>query len=235
LAITYFGSASTPADDAANALATTPVTPPASMLAGDLVVLFAVSRSTTTAEMSELGGQTWTSETINPTYTSRIFWCRFNGTWSADPSVLFGAAVCNSVVMHVFRPTTGTNTWAIDVAQVNGSYTAPTTPFTVTITGITTITDGALVFAAWQSRDENTWDSLTAGWTVSGGAQYRNTASSNQSLTNAHLVKTTAGATGDVSKNQATLGGDSGSTHIIAWKEVVAGVAANAIFFGCNM
>ncbi len=78
------------------------------------------------------------------------------------------------VVMHVFRPSNTSSVWQVDVAQVSGIYAAPAAPRTVTIPGITTITDGALVFAAWASSDNNTWGSLTAGWSTPGSAQYRN-------------------------------------------------------------
>jgi hypothetical protein len=104
-AITYVGSASNPTPDSATAtLLTTPVavTPP-TMQKGDLVVMIAQVRDTTTTmAISATGGQTWTSETQrNATaIRMRIFWCTFNGTWSANPSVAMGATN-NTVVMHV--------------------------------------------------------------------------------------------------------------------------------------
>ncbi len=45
---TYFGSATNPADAGTLATATVAITPPASMLAGDLVIIYASARSTTT-------------------------------------------------------------------------------------------------------------------------------------------------------------------------------------------
>jgi hypothetical protein len=118
--------------------------------------------------------------------------------------------------MHVFRPSNTSSVWAVDVAQVSGNYAAPGGAHTVTIPGITTITDGALVFAAWASSDNNTWGSLTAGWSTPGSAYYRN--ASNASQTHAYKVMATAGASGNVSQNQATLGGDAGARLIIAFK-----------------
>ena len=93
----------------------------------------------------------------------------------ANPSVSFGNTNQHIVVMHVFRPSNTSSVWQVDVAQVSGNYAAPAAPRTVTIPGITTITDGALVFAAWASSDDNTWGSLTAGWSTPGSDQYRNT------------------------------------------------------------
>jgi len=222
--ISYFNSASTPADNGTNIADPTAVTPPAGMQAGDLVVMIAQARASSgTLAISQAGGQSWTSETQQNRTNCRIrlFWCRFNGTWSANPSVSMGSANCNTVVMHVFRPSYTSSVWQVDVAQVSANFPAPGSPYTVTIPGITTITDGALVFAVWASVDNNTWGSLTGGWTTPGLNQYRNRAGSDQSQTHAYRVMPTAGASGDVSKNQLTLGGDAGRYLIIAFKAVI--------------
>jgi hypothetical protein len=225
MSIYYFGSASNPAiDNGTNTTNPTAVAPPGSMQAGDLVLMIAQSRdSTATLAISNTGGQSWTSETQQNQTNCRIrlFWCRFNGTWSANPSVSFGNTNPHTVVMHVFRPSNTNSVWEVDVAQVSGNYAAPPLPCTVTIPGITTITDGALVFATWASTDNNTWGSLTGGWTTPGLAQYRNSSGSDQSQTHAYRVMATAGASGNVSKNQATLGGDAGAYLIIAFKAVI--------------
>ncbi|MDI7261869.1 MAG: hypothetical protein QME90_18390 [Thermodesulfobacteriota bacterium] len=222
--ITYFGSASTPADNGTNTANPTTVIPPANMQAGDLVLMIAQARAISGAlAISNAGGQSWTSETQQNQTNCRIrlFWCRFNGTWSANPSVSFGSNNCNTVVMHVFRPSNTSSVWQVDVAQVSGNFAAPPPPRTVTIPGITTITDGALVFATWASRDNNTWGSLTGGWLIPGSDQYRNRSGLDQSQTHAYKVMATAGASGNVSKNQATLGGDAGARLIIAFKVVI--------------
>ena len=222
--ITYFGSASTPADNGTNTTNPTAVTPPGSMQAGDFVLMIAQSRTSSgTLAISNAGGQSWTSETQQNQTNCRIrlFWCRFNGTWTANPSVSFGSTINHIVVMHVFRPSNTSSVWQVDVAQVSGNFSAPPAPRTVTIPGITTITDGALVFAAWASSDDNTWGSLTGGWSTPGSAQYRNTSGADASQTHAYKVMATAGASGNVSKNQATLGGDAGARLIIAFKAVI--------------
>jgi len=221
--ITYFGSASTPADNGTNTASPTAVTPPANMQKGDLVILIAAARATSgTISMSNTGGQTWTALTQRNASANRsnIFWAVFNGTWSANPSVTMGSTTNNIVVMHVFRPTNTNYSWAVDVAESSGTYTAPASPYTVTINGITTNTDGALVFAAWTSSDDNTWGNLTTGWSTPGSAQYRNTSGNDQSVTAAYLIKSPAGATGNVSKDQTANGGDAGTKYIIAFKEV---------------
>jgi hypothetical protein len=229
MSIAYFNSASTPADNQTNTANPTAVTPPGGMQAGDLVLMMAASRTadtyTETLAISNAGGQSWTSETQQNQNNCkiRLFWCRFNGAWSANPSVSFGNNSPHIVVMHVFRPSNTSSVWQVDVAQVDGNYAAPPAPNrTVTIPGITTITDGALVFAYWGSQDNNTWGNLTAGWTTPGLAQYRNSSGNDQSQTHAYKVMTTTGASGDVSKNQTGGGSDRGAYLIIAFKAVIS-------------
>jgi hypothetical protein len=228
MSINYFGSASTPADGGTNTANPTAVTPPGGMQAGDLVLMMAEARSNSgTLAISNAGGQSWTTEPQQNQNNCRIrlFWCRFNGTWSANPSVSFGNTNPHIVVMHVFRPSNTNSVWEVDVPQVDGNFTAPGWPnYTVTIPGITTITDGALVFAGWASRDNNTWGNLTAGWTTPGSAQYRNSSGNDQSETHAYRVMTTAGASGNVSKNMTGSGGggyDAGAYLIIAFRAVI--------------
>ena len=232
MAITPFASASNPADNGAAGASPQSVTPPASMVAGDLALIVGLYRgSVSDLAMSEAGGQTWTVawDWFNAGLTSAAYWCRFNGTWSADPSMsLTIGANGFTVIMHVFRPTSSANTWAEDVAAVPPSntsvdYAAPSTPFNVTISGITTQEDGALAIAQWVSTDDNTWTLDTSGgWAVLGEAQYRNTKGADSSTAFAYLVKTTAGATGDVTSAQTTLGGDAGATTIWAIHEIAA-------------
>jgi hypothetical protein len=119
--------------------------------------------------------------------------------------------------MHVFRPSNTSSVWQVDVPQVSGTFTNAST--TVTIPGITTITDGALVFATWATADDNTWGTPTAGWTTPGLAQYRN--NSNLSQTHAYRVMAIAGASGSVSKTQTANGPDAGAYLIIAFKAVI--------------
>ena len=224
MSIAYFGSANTPADNQTNTANPTAVTPPAGMQVGDLVLMMAVSRANSgTLAIFNDGGQTWTTENQENQNNCRIrlFWCRFNGFWDANPSVAFGNNNPHIVVMHVFRPSNTSSVWQVDVAQVSGDYPAPGGAHTVTIPGITTITDGALVFAYWASQDNNTWGNLTAGWTTPGLAQYRNSSGNDQSETHAYKVMTTAGASGNVSKDQTGGGSDRGAYLIIAFKAVI--------------
>lgn len=221
MAITYFGSASNPADNGTSAATTVAVTPPASMVTGDLVIFMAYQRGTATTSISETSGQTWTSQrsipgSPGPTLAGGLFWCIYNGTWGADPSVLFSAGTNTNVVMHVFRPSLSSNLWAFEPTTSGlfaGSFTggsAPSSPFTVSITTWgTTINASTISLAIWITDDDNTWGSLSgSGWSVTGTAQYRNTSGSDVSSSYAHNIMTSTGTPADVSKNQATLGGD---------------------------
>lgn len=219
--ITYFGSSSNPADDpaASLALATVAVTPPASMQQGDLVIMIGQRRaSNITLTVSETGGQVWNALPIltgTNNVSPRIFWCRFNGTWNADPSVAMTTASTNTVVMHVFRPPSRNYAWAIDVDQQTTAHAAAAT---ITRTGVTTIRPNTVTIAAWFTADDNSWGSLTgAGWVVLGSAQYRNTAGTDQSSTYAYQIRTTAGATGDVAKTQTLNGTDATRSAIVSF------------------
>jgi MSHA biogenesis protein MshQ len=125
--------------------------------------------------------------------------------------------------MHVFRPTASSNVWAIDVAQTSGSFAtvfpSPET-YDVTIPGITTVTNGALVLAVWVSRDNNTWALQTAGWANAGNTQYRNGDGSDTSQSSGYKVMATAGTSGNVTNRQTSSAGDSGNWSILAFKEV---------------
>lgn len=225
----YVGSASTPTDGAAatNTADPTAVTPPSGMLAGDLVVMIGQERSAgTTLSVSAAGGQTWNSLTAIGTtnQTARVFWCTFNGTWGTNPSVDFGGTTCNTVVMHVFRPTRTDYTWDIDVAQVELDIAAAATQ---TITGQTTLSYSTVAVAGWFTADDNTWGSISgANWLDLGNSQYRNTSGSDQSCTFAYARLTSPGPTGNVSKTQLTLGNDAATTFIVTFKQVAPTAAA---------
>jgi hypothetical protein len=224
-----FGKASNPADNGTGVTAPCVVTPPGSMQAGDLVfVTVCFSGTSGTLTVSETGGQSWTSLTTrNQTRNrTRSFWCVFNGTWSANPSFT-GSGSSNVIArMLVFRADGGTlTTWVVTAAESSATYAAPSTPFTVTHSGVTTLYDNDLVIVGWTSADDNTWGTLngsTHSWTaVAGEAQIRNTSGTyQQSVTHAYMIDAAAGATGTAYQNQATLGGDAGTYIMIAFRAI---------------
>lgn len=222
-AITYIASSSQPVDNGSvDGVPTPSITPPSGMQAGDLVILVAQGRGAYSLAISATGGQTWNTENHfrGTNVSARIFWCRYTGSWSANPSVS-GVAnnVAETLVMFVFRPTKSQNTWAVDVNMASSSFSAPGSPYTVTIPAVTTNTDGAVVFAAWAVGLANTWGSLSgSGWNSVGTNQYRNTMGSDQSISFAYNILASKGSTGTVSKNESA--GTAGAYATIAFKEV---------------
>jgi hypothetical protein len=189
------------------------------MQAGDLVVVEAAEANfVKTLTLSATGGQTWNTE-ANQTGNGcamRLFWCVFNGTWSADPSFATTSPTGLSAVMHVFRGDLAN--WeqdqAFDLDAVTGS------PTVVTRAGVTTSVDNCVALAGWGNTGVRTWGSLSGtGWAVAGDAQYRNTGGGDLTVSFAYYVAASAGATGDVTKtaNSALL---SAHKWIMAWKNV---------------
>lgn len=188
MAITHFGSASNPADNgAANEPTTLAITPPGSMVTGDLVIIGGIERVTTAnlISQSELGGQSWTAllddTDAGSNNVNGAFWfCEFDGTWDADPSIAFAAAsgtVSTTAVMHVFRGATG---WAIDTTMTKQAFASAASP---SITAQDPTANEVLMFAVWGVAAARTWSGISgAGWAVSGSAQYRNTAGSDISF-----------------------------------------------------
>lgn len=224
MAATFFGYAIVPTtDDGTNTADPTAIAPPGSMAAGDLVILWATARTgSATLAISQAGGQSWNTEdsATSTNITSRLFWCRFNGSWSANPSVSFGATTCNSVSMLVFRPSTGANLWAMEQAESVAAFAAAAT---ITITGQTTGRISVAV-ALWSTVDNNTWGSLSGtGWIkTSLPAQNRNSSGQDTSQTWAYQIQTAAGATNNVSQTEATLGNDLGVAAIACFYEYAA-------------
>lgn len=218
---TYFGSASNPADNgAANEPVTLAVTPPASMTSGDLVLLIGQMQVATagTITLSEQGGQSWSIASVVTGANDQVmalFWCQFNGTWSADPSLAFAAAggtQATTAIMHVFRPDP-VATWAVDTAIAGG---AEASADPIIITGITPLHNDNVVLASWMIPNASTWGSLSGtGWVAPTPVQHRNTAGTDQSAAWAYQLQGTAAPTNDASNNPST--GAAGISWTMAW------------------
>ena len=228
----YYGSNSVPIDigdgSGTNTADPTAITPPAGMgsEASYLTCMIGQQRATgATLAITEAGGQSWTTEAAVgiTNQTDRLFWCQFDGTWDADPSVDFGATTCNSVHMHVWRAPVGF-TWAVNVAlaeteDATGPYANPGQT--------TTGTAPTLTLVGWFTADDNSWDaSADAGWYVAGTAQYRNNSGSDQSASYEYHFQYAAGATGAVDKAQNTITGDACTTFAITFSATAPAVVA---------
>lgn len=241
MTITYFGRGSSPADNASqfNDTGGVSTTPPASMLDGDLAVFWTMWRGDQTSTLSMVAGdgQTWNSLTVQAFGTpdfivSRLFWCRFNGTWGANPKAVAStvnnfSAQTNDLI--VFRPTTGSNTWGVDVAEAGTLFSPPGGSFDVTITGQTAIASSTVTLAQWIARGAvPTFTVQTGGWTNPGGvAQVRNTANSDTSNSHAYLIQTSPGATGNVTNRMSS--DRAGFKSIITFKEIAAASGAGQL------
>jgi hypothetical protein len=231
MAITYFGSVGVPAaSGGTNTANPTTIAPVANMVAGDLCVVIAQGRAANLVmSVSNTGGQTWTTEAAvtggTPALTARIFWCRFNGTWSTSPSFTIGSTLCNTVVMHVFRPTAGANTWQVNVALASGAFATPTgPPYNVVRAGVTTTAASTVTLAGWHTNDDDWWPTVAGtGWAKTGLDDYRNTSGSDSSAAFAHYIATSAGSTGNVTRTQTTNGPENGHYWIMSWEEVGGG------------
>lgn len=199
--ITFVGVAWNPADGGVNSTSPTAVTPPSGMKTGDLVVMIgSVRTGAATLTVSATGGQSWTtlSAATSSQNTTRIFWCRYNGTWSANPSVATGSGGVKSTGMMVFRPTHPGKTWAVNVAISNSTYSTAAAPFNVTITGQTT-TKGKTVSIVLTSQNagSNFEVPSTPNWQRPNPSvqEYENNAQ--LTISPAYLIKSIAGPTGD--------------------------------------
>ncbi len=188
------------------------------MQAGDLFVIVAAYRGNTTLSLVNTGGQTWASEanTQANDLTARVFWTRFNGTWTGTPSVT-NTTGTDPLTVYSFAAALSPGTHPeIDVPVFSGSHSGGT----VTVPSFNTNTAGTLVLVGWVSDENNTWAAPTAGWSVPGGQQqWRNTHAEDTSIALAYRVFTTAGPTGLVARAQVSET-DSGLFFRLAWKQV---------------
>lgn len=224
MAITYFGSSSQPEEDTEYLAKTATIAPVASMAAGDLVFVQFTARSTAAnLSINTTGGQTWTPliENYDATLQTRSnYYCRFNGTWDASPIFASSSLAIITATMHVFRPTAGSNTWAVDVAIVNSSINSTgSSPYTVTVPGITTLTNGALVITSVTNSNSRQVTGVTAGWSTLGPSlNYHNPSGSDINSSYVYLIDAAAGATGDLVFTYSGLT-NGNSAMIIAFKE----------------
>jgi hypothetical protein len=235
--ITLFGSASNPTPDSATASNTTTgiaITPPASMTAGMLVVVIAQARfagvAWTEMNVTTTGGQKWhelnDSGCTTTAQSCRMWATVFNGTWAANPVFETTAATSNTAVMLVFQESDGTKHFDIDVMPVFATFAAGTTPFTKTISAITTQTAGAVAIAVWMSSDDNTWGIADGGMDVANPSRAARCATLAAPINRCHgrLSGVRVGRVDrqSVSQTETALGGDAGMTLIMAFKTIAA-------------
>lgn len=216
MAITYLGQQQFPATDDANITGTTvtldkDVAPFNTLSANDFVlVLVQFKVAATTISVTTTGGQTWTEDqdAVSNGLNQALYRCFFNGTWDADPVFTnTGAASANQMWAVAFSGVNTTTPW--DVAPAFNAQAASTTFVNATFN---TLTDGALAIEGAGSADNNTWtvdNSFTAP-SGSGNIYWRSSGSTDSSLVLITKAMPAAGAVGQTTITQATLGGDAG-------------------------
>lgn len=118
MAIAYVGEVKVPSvDDAANQGTTVTFTPP-SMTSGDFVLVYvATYLGSQSWSVTTTGGQTW-SEVFDETRTGThaLYWCIYNGTWSADPVFTRTGASANDIMgrMVVLRGVDQSSPWDVN-------------------------------------------------------------------------------------------------------------------------
>lgn len=213
--ITLHGSTAVPVDNGSNATTSITLTPPAGMIANDLVLVFMQQRGTATMGVVTTGGQNWTSiaatQFTNQALTA--FFTTFNGTWAANPSFTFSAGTCTTGLMLVFRPNTGKvlvpNTgYGVSNGWGNGALVTGSTTFTNGF-GVTSPAVDQLGMYIYTTADDNTWSLTTPnGYALIAPNQVRNLAGNDQSIAIPWKTSSSTAALGNFTLIQATLGGD---------------------------
>jgi hypothetical protein len=236
MAITHIGTASSVADGGSAGTSGT-ITPP-TMQAGDLVVVQVAYRATgSPIGVSETGGQVWhipdgwtTNNPFGITLMSHnVFWCVFNGNWSANPIFRqFDGTLGFTAVMHVFRPDSG-YVWN-DLSYITkennkeirgGLISTPSkTPFNFTLnfhSELTSIPAGSVAIGLFASADDNTWALQTLGWDDLGYVRnLQGNDLSNHAVCKVYTQDTTPSS---VTTQEATLGGDDASGIMILFTQ----------------
>lgn len=194
---------------------------PAGLVVGDLCVVYCYYRGATQSwSITTTGGQSWVPCATHRSATQMVqaFWCRFNGTWAANPVFTVGSGAETAIaVLHAFRGNRGADSrWALDQPPLlnSGAGTA------FAVAGVTPQALRTISIACVASLDDNTYTLTAPGrWRRLGGAQYRSTGGRDGAVAFASLAQNAAQPTGAVTFTQATLGADAGITLVLTFKE----------------
>jgi hypothetical protein len=166
--ITYVGEARQPLiDNVSTNASTVAITPPSSIMAADdFVVVYVAAEaaaSAITITNAAATGQAWTTgaDTNLNGMRFRIFYCKYSGSWSANPTFSWGTSTQYQAWMVVFR---GVDTTTAIDAGPNIAAFAAATNILIPANTLPTVTANAMVIASWHSVDNNTWALQTAGW-----------------------------------------------------------------------
>ena len=186
---------------------------------GDLVVVHVFYRGNPiTISVSTTGGQNWIkcAQHLATNNTQSVFFCRFNGTWDANPVFTVGSGTESMIaVMSVWRSLNPNARWELDQAPQLGS--AAGTGFT--ISGVTPNSQNTVAIAAVSSIDDNNWINTTPGrWTWLAKNSYRTQGGTDGSMAIVGLSQLEKDATGPVTLTQTLLGADAGITTVLVFR-----------------
>jgi hypothetical protein len=217
-----------PNDNGTNA--TSPYTPPSvpTNTKGDLIIIYCSKRTASGAiTISNSSGETWNAigdrnSTVG-VLSGNLFWTQTTQTASnalVNLAVTFNASTNNSVNFLQFRPTTATNSIALDANAAN-ALVDMASGLTTTLTGWTPANDKNVSICIYNTDDDNTWGTPSAGWTqiTSPASQSRNLAGSDQSSAYTYQLQTTKAATGNSALTESINGADGGISGRFTWYE----------------
>jgi hypothetical protein len=226
--ITFFGVASAHTDNSGYTTDPSTLTPPPSMLAGDLVILISSCRETTpyAPAINNGGGQAWSSLAISggaPAVSSKVFYCTFNGTWSANPSINNNStATCRDLQMIAFRPTTsiGVN-WVVHVASTRTEWIQDTVnPIVASESGQAVARPSVQICFWHKSTSNGTISTLTGtGWTQAGSQQYRNPSGVSKTIAYAYNIRQGQGSAISTSKSITAGTNNQGYSYMVTFAE----------------
>ena len=121
----------------------------------------------------------------------------------------------SGVIISIYNFNTST---LFDVSINESSFSAPASPYDVTLSSFNTVTDGALALFIWVSSDDNTWVYQSGG--AIGLVSYNVTIATDFSYCIAAKSMPTYGATGNQVARQTNKAGDAGQVLRFAIKPV---------------
>ena len=232
---TFFGVSSSVIDNFPGGQAgpTVTVVPPALMQSGDLVVVYVhYSGNSGTITTGNTGGQSWNigaTATNGTNNRMAILWCRYNGTWSANPTFTISSGTnAMTALMYVFRPNSSSSQWGVHINEtttVNTGTSQSTAAFSTTL-------PRTVSMGFFGNASTNTWGAVSgAGWVKpvfpTLAAQVRNNATGTLSHSAAYNIQSAPAAITSMSQTQSA-NTSTGRTYM-TWFELTNDECSGAI------
>ncbi|XVJ66553.1 MAG: T9SS type A sorting domain-containing protein [Lacibacter sp.] len=233
---TFFGVSSSVIDNFLGGQAgpTVTVVPPALMQSGDLVVVYVhYSGTIGTITTGNTGGQSWNigaTATNGTNNRMAILWCRFNGTWSANPTFFTIGSGTNAMtaLMYVYRPNSPSSQWGVHINEtttVNTGGAQSTAAFSTTL-------PRTVSMGFFGNASISTWGAVSgAGWVKpvfpTLATQLRNTATGTLSHSAAYNIQTAPASITSMSQTQSGTA-STGRTYM-TWFELTNDECSGAI------